>query len=72
MATITITNPKCKACDKTIYLVDKLTVDNKVYHKACFRCLHYNGPSSLATTTPLKGYYIVGRILISSTSKLAA
>ena len=43
MATITSTNPKCKACDKTVYLVDKLTADNKVYHKACFRCHHCNG-----------------------------
>lgn len=41
--TITSTNPKCKACDKTVYLVDKLTADNKVFHKACFRCHHCKG-----------------------------
>jgi hypothetical protein len=31
------------ACDKTVYLVDKLTADNRVYHKACFRCHHCKG-----------------------------
>ncbi|KAF2314715.1 hypothetical protein GH714_030144 [Hevea brasiliensis] len=34
------TTQKCKACEKTVYLVDQLTADNKVYHKACFRCHH--------------------------------
>ncbi|KAL8154027.1 hypothetical protein V2J09_011787 [Rumex salicifolius] len=37
------TNPKCQACEKTVYLVDKLTADNRVYHKACFRCHHCKG-----------------------------
>lgn len=31
------------ACDKTVYLVDKLTADNRIYHKACFRCHHCKG-----------------------------
>ena len=37
------TTTKCMACDKTVYLVDKLTADNRVYHKACFRCHHCKG-----------------------------
>jgi len=37
------TTTKCTACDKTVYLVDKLTADNRVYHKACFRCHHCKG-----------------------------
>ncbi|KAB5568861.1 hypothetical protein DKX38_002654 [Salix brachista] len=37
------TTQKCMACDKTVYLVDKLTADNRVYHKACFRCHHCRG-----------------------------
>lgn len=37
------TTTKCNACDKTVYLVDKLTADNRVYHKACFRCHHCKG-----------------------------
>ncbi|KAJ8453317.1 hypothetical protein Cgig2_008201 [Carnegiea gigantea] len=55
MATITSTNPKCKACDKTVYLVDKLTADNKVYHKACFRCHHCNGTLKLSNYNSFEG-----------------
>lgn len=40
MASYGGTTQKCKACEKTVYLVDELTVDNKVYHRACFRCHH--------------------------------
>ena len=43
MATFGGTTQKCKACEKTVYLVDQLTADNKVYHKACFRCHHCKG-----------------------------
>ncbi|CAN4122548.1 unnamed protein product [Withania somnifera] len=27
------TTQKCMACNKTVYLVDKLTADNRIYHK---------------------------------------
>ncbi|KAK8949306.1 Pollen-specific protein SF3 [Platanthera zijinensis] len=37
------TTQKCMACDKTVYLVDKLTADNRIYHKTCFRCHHCRG-----------------------------
>ncbi|KAH9616041.1 hypothetical protein KSS87_011988 [Heliosperma pusillum] len=40
MASFGGTTQKCKACDKTVYLVDELTADTKVYHRACFRCHH--------------------------------
>lgn len=43
MASFAGTTQKCKACEKTVYLVDELTADNKVYHKACFRCHHCKG-----------------------------
>ncbi|KAE8669687.1 LIM domain-containing protein WLIM2a [Hibiscus syriacus] len=43
MATFAGTQQKCMACNKTVYLVDKLTADNRVFHKACFRCHHRNG-----------------------------
>ncbi|WOH10522.1 hypothetical protein DCAR_0729991 [Daucus carota subsp. sativus] len=42
MASFAGTTQKCKACDKTVYLVDELTADNKVFHKSCFRCHHCN------------------------------
>lgn len=34
------TQQKCKACDKTVYVIDQLTADGVVYHQACFRCSH--------------------------------
>ncbi|KAH6811779.1 GATA type zinc finger transcription factor family protein [Perilla frutescens var. hirtella] len=34
------TTQKCTACEKTVYLVDRLAADNRVFHKACFRCHH--------------------------------
>lgn len=34
------TTQKCNACEKTVYLVDRLAADNRIYHKACFRCYH--------------------------------
>ncbi|KAL4352106.1 hypothetical protein GQ457_06G002980 [Hibiscus cannabinus] len=43
MATFQGTQQKCSACDKTVYLVDKLTADNRIFHKACFRCHHCRG-----------------------------
>ncbi|KAH1252541.1 LIM domain-containing protein WLIM1 [Glycine max] len=44
------TTQKCMACDKTVYLVDKLTADNRVYHKACFRCHHCKGTLKFSKT----------------------
>jgi cysteine/glycine-rich protein len=43
MATFAGTTQKFTACEKTVYLVDKLAADNRVYHKACFRCHHCRG-----------------------------
>ncbi|XP_021735767.1 LIM domain-containing protein WLIM2b-like [Chenopodium quinoa] len=34
---------KCKACDKTVYVVDMVTADGVLYHKTCFKCSHCNG-----------------------------
>ncbi|GMH03194.1 hypothetical protein Nepgr_005033 [Nepenthes gracilis] len=48
-------NQKCKACDKTVYLVDKLTADNRVYHKSCFRCHHCNGTLKLSNYNSFEG-----------------
>ncbi|KAJ4964173.1 hypothetical protein NE237_024112 [Protea cynaroides] len=55
MATFAGTTQKCKACEKTVYLVDQLTVDNKVYHKACFRCHHCKGTLKLSNYSSFEG-----------------
>ncbi|KAL0368937.1 UNVERIFIED_CONTAM: LIM domain-containing protein WLIM1 [Sesamum calycinum] len=49
------TTQKCMACDKTVYLVDKLTADNRIYHKACFRCHHCKGTLKLANYNSFEG-----------------
>lgn len=37
------TTQKCSACEKTVYLVDKLAANNRIFHKSCFRCHHCKG-----------------------------
>ncbi|KAF8388544.1 hypothetical protein HHK36_027219 [Tetracentron sinense] len=37
------TQQKCKACEKTVYMVDQLFVDGVAYHKACLKCSHCKG-----------------------------
>ncbi|KAL3732993.1 hypothetical protein ACJRO7_022508 [Eucalyptus globulus] len=49
------TTQKCMACDKTVYLVDKLTADNRIYHKACFRCHHCKGTLKLSNYNSFEG-----------------
>lgn len=34
---------KCKACDKTVYVVDLLTLEGIPYHKSCLKCTHCKG-----------------------------
>ncbi|KAF9671540.1 hypothetical protein SADUNF_Sadunf12G0058200 [Salix dunnii] len=48
-------NPKCNSCKKTVYFVDQLTTDNKVYHKVCFRCHHYKGTLKLSNYSSFEG-----------------
>ncbi|XP_039146130.1 LIM domain-containing protein WLIM1 [Dioscorea cayenensis subsp. rotundata] len=55
MATFAGTTQKCTACTKTVYLVDKLTADNRVYHKACFRCHHCKGTLKLGNYNSFEG-----------------
>lgn len=49
------TTQKCKACEKTVYWVDELTADNRVYHKACFRCHHCKGTLKFSNYSSIEG-----------------
>ncbi|GAU27344.1 hypothetical protein TSUD_05700 [Trifolium subterraneum] len=49
------TTQKCMACTKTVYLVDKLTADNRIFHKACFRCHHCKGTLKLSNYNSFEG-----------------
>ncbi|KAL3843847.1 hypothetical protein ACJIZ3_001250 [Penstemon smallii] len=49
------TTQKCTACFRTVYLVDRLAADNRIYHKACFRCHHCNGTLKLGNFNSFEG-----------------
>eukprot|EP00897_Mesotaenium_endlicherianum_P003022 jgi/Mesen1/2748/ME000169S01912 len=34
------TQDKCVACGKTVYPLEKTSVENTTYHKNCFKCVH--------------------------------
>uniref|UniRef100_A0A5B6Z2J9 LIM zinc-binding domain-containing protein n=1 Tax=Davidia involucrata TaxID=16924 RepID=A0A5B6Z2J9_DAVIN len=45
------TQDKCAVCSKTVYPLEKVTVEGEFYHKSCFRCSHggcFLTPSSYA------------------------
>lgn len=45
------TQEKCAVCKKTVYPLEKVTVEGDFYHKSCFRCAHggcFLTPSSYA------------------------
>ncbi|KAJ4971911.1 hypothetical protein NE237_005010 [Protea cynaroides] len=49
------TQEKCKACDKTVYVVDQLSADGVSYHKACFKCTHCKGTLKLSNYSSMEG-----------------
>ncbi|XP_061373549.1 LIM domain-containing protein PLIM2b [Gastrolobium bilobum] len=49
------TTDKCKACDKTVHVVDLLTLEGIPYHKACFKCSHCKGYLSMSTYSSMDG-----------------
>ncbi|GMJ01398.1 PLIM2b [Hibiscus trionum] len=46
---------KCKACDKTVYVVDLLTLEGVPYHKTCFKCTHCKGNLVMSTYSSMDG-----------------
>lgn len=45
----------CQVCEKTVYFMEKLEADKKLYHKACFRCKQCNKALSAGTYASLHG-----------------
>uniref|UniRef100_A0ACD5Z558 Uncharacterized protein n=1 Tax=Avena sativa TaxID=4498 RepID=A0ACD5Z558_AVESA len=43
------TQDKCAACQKTVYPLEKLSLEGECYHKNCFRCSH--GGCTLTTSS---------------------
>ncbi|XP_022924601.1 LIM domain-containing protein PLIM2c-like [Cucurbita pepo subsp. pepo] len=46
---------KCKACDKTVYVVDLLSLEGIPYHKHCFKCSHCKGTLSMSSYSWMDG-----------------
>ena len=34
----TVQQEKCETCQKTVYPMERLAADKKIYHKSCFKC----------------------------------
>ncbi|KAG8485122.1 hypothetical protein CXB51_021698 [Gossypium anomalum] len=34
------TQDKCASCEKTVYLLEKVTMEGECFHKSCFKCAH--------------------------------
>lgn len=50
------TQEKCSKCKKTVYPLEKLTVEGEFYHKSCFRCAHGGCFLTPSTYAALDGY----------------
>ena len=51
----TATLEKCQVCKRTVYQLERLQADEKVYHKSCFRCSHCKKVVGLGTYAANKG-----------------
>lgn len=49
------TQEKCKACDKTVHIIDMVTADGVSYHKTCFKCSHCNGLLVMSNYSSMDG-----------------
>ncbi|KAI3494964.1 hypothetical protein L1887_37039 [Cichorium endivia] len=46
---------KCRACNKTVYPLEKVTMEGEPYHKLCFKCAHGGCPLTHASYAALDG-----------------
>jgi len=46
---------KCKACEKTVYVVDLISLEGFPYHKSCFKCSHCKGFLSMSSYSSMDG-----------------
>lgn len=53
--TFDVKRDSCSICSKTVYPMDKIAADDKIFHKTCLRCLHCNKVLSLGNYAALNG-----------------
>ncbi|KAK4748486.1 hypothetical protein SAY87_015072 [Trapa incisa] len=46
---------KCAACEKTVYPLEKVSMEGECYHKTCFRCAHGGCPLTHSSYASLDG-----------------
>ncbi|KAJ1381310.1 Zinc finger, LIM-type [Sesbania bispinosa] len=46
---------KCSVCTKTVYPLEKVTLEGECYHKTCFRCAHAGCPLTHSNYAALDG-----------------
>ncbi|CAN4125076.1 unnamed protein product [Withania somnifera] len=49
------TQDKCDTCNKTVYPLEKVTMEGESFHKSCFKCAHGGCPLTHATYASLDG-----------------
>ncbi|KAF2315330.1 hypothetical protein GH714_038851 [Hevea brasiliensis] len=49
------TQDKCSACGKTVYPLEKVTLEGECFHKSCFRCAHGGCPLTHSSYAALDG-----------------
>ncbi|KAL8235791.1 hypothetical protein R6Q59_016872 [Mikania micrantha] len=49
------TQDKCRACNKTVYPLEKVTMEGEPYHKSCFKCAHGGCPLTHSSYAALDG-----------------
>jgi hypothetical protein len=48
---------KCVACSKTVYVAEQIMINDKPFHKACFRCKECNNVLTLTNFAAMEGVY---------------
>jgi hypothetical protein len=54
-ASLSSSTNKCSVCGKSVYAMEELKADEKIYHKNCFRCFHCNGVMKLGSYASMDG-----------------
>ncbi|KAK3029200.1 hypothetical protein RJ639_039280 [Escallonia herrerae] len=49
------TQDKCSACNKTVYPLEKVTMEGESFHKSCFKCAHGGCPLTHSSYAALDG-----------------
>uniref|UniRef100_A0A7N0T2T8 LIM zinc-binding domain-containing protein n=1 Tax=Kalanchoe fedtschenkoi TaxID=63787 RepID=A0A7N0T2T8_KALFE len=49
------TQDKCTACHKTVYPLEKVTMEGECFHKQCFKCAHAGCPLTHSSYASLDG-----------------